>query len=455
MATNQATVKTKPISQLIALMACLVLCTISATVLVKESSAQAPNSLTYTFDFPEPALSIQHLGNQDYTRISMPGGISLSADIGGPTFPVSFVKLAVPPLTTIDHITVTGRTVPVNTTYNLLATPIIPYQQEMPIGSAPPTELSFNESLYQRSTPYPPNSFDGNFSLGYCRGYTIVSFALTPVQYIPSQGRLQYTPQLTVTLSLRPAAMNRFFRNLAADEDYVSELVSNPDVIASYRSAPFTPTEYPGGLCSPNEWHPYVIITTTQNGLDDWPTNAVTPYNWDSLMNAHIQLCPSEVTVEDINACADYYNATSLFNDTQAHIREFCKDAYEDWRTQYVLIGGDGEWIPARLMAYDGEYDVDADLYWSNLDNTFNADQDNLWGEAGDSGFDLYSELFIGRLTCDTPQDVSNWMTKSFRYANETDPNILDNAAFYAGSLGMPGATIPSTTARSRERTTG
>jgi len=76
---------------------------------------------------------------------------------------------------------------------------------------------------------------------------------------------------------------------------------------------------------------------------------------------------------------------------------------------------------------------VDSDIYWSNLDNTFNGDHDSSWGEEGDSGFDLYAELFIGRITCDTLQDVSNWMTKSFYYADATDGDYLENAAFYGG----------------------
>jgi hypothetical protein len=125
-----------------------------------------------------------------------------------------------------------------------------------------------------------------------------------------------------------------------------------------------------------------------------------------------------------------------LFNDQEAHIREFCKDAYEDWGTEYVLIGGDAEWIPARLMDTNYETNIDSDLYWSNLDSTFNEDEDSYWGEAGDGGFDLYAEIFIGRLTCDEPQDASNWMTKSFYYADSIDHEYLDNAAFYGGDTG-------------------
>ena len=88
------------------------------------------------------------------------------------------------------------------------------------------------------------------------------------------------------------------------------------------------------------------------------------------------------------------------------------------------------------MMDYDYESNCETDIYWSNLNKTFNADNDNDWGEEGDLGFDLYSELFIGSLPCDEPQDVSNWMTKSFYYADSVDQDYLDNAAFYGGNTG-------------------
>jgi len=31
------------------------------------------------------------------------------------------------------------------------------------------------------------------------------------------------------------------------------------------------------------------------------------------------------------------------FNDTAAHIRNFIKDAYQNWGIEYVLLGGDGD----------------------------------------------------------------------------------------------------------------
>jgi hypothetical protein len=87
-------------------------------------------------------------------------------------------------------------------------------------------------------------------------------------------------------------------------------------------------------------------------------------------------------------------------------------------------------------MDSGGEYGVDADLYWSNLDLSFNGDHDSQWGEEGDSGFDLYSELAIGRVTCDNPQDVSNWLAKSFYYTDSSDSDYLENMGFYGGNTG-------------------
>ena len=230
--------------------------------------------------------------------------------------------------------------------------------------------------------------------------------------------------------------MNPFFRCTPEDEAWVKSLVCNPEIAVRYVGLPTF--EYPGGLCDPSDQYDYVIITTEQNSLDYWNTSEYTPYNWESLMEKHMTegLSCALVTKQDIDACSDYYNATPLFNDSQAHIREFCRDAYEDWETRYVLIGGDAEYMPARLMDYGYERNVDSDLYWSNLDNTFNADQDT-------SGvkkvmLDLIStrSCFSDEYPVISPQDVSNWLTKSFYYARSTDPDYLENGGFYGGDTG-------------------
>jgi hypothetical protein len=395
--------------------------------------------LTYHFLFKEPTVTLKSYENEVYSNINMPGCIGLGKQAGDPTLPVKFVQLLLPYGTTVDTIEVTGTLEPVQTqAIDLTTQRVFPYQNEVPLGMDIQEEFSMNNELYLSNQLYPAANH-GDYHIGYSHGYTILDMSFSPAQFVPSTGQLYYSPELTLTINLKQIdELNHLFRNNPADAQWVESLVSNPEITSTYLGAPTF--EYPGGLCDPADNYDYVIITTTQNGLDYWDTSSSTPYNWDSLMDFHAAegLSCTVVTAEEIHVCSDYQNTNPLFNDKQAHIREFCKDAYEDWGISYVLIAGDGEtnYIPARDMDSSYENDIDADIYWSNLDNNFNANQNNYWGEEGDLGFDVYSELFLGRLTCDEPQDVSNWMTKSFYYAQSADYDYLDNAAFMTGTMG-------------------
>jgi len=391
--------------------------------------------MVYTFDFQEPTLQTK---SADYTTMTLPGCLTVGKTAGDPAVPIKIITLLLPPNKTVSRINVLGTPVLLNTEdIDLTQKPMFPQQRSVPFGSDEPYEFIMNSNVYTSDAYYPTTRY-ADYAVGYSRGYAILSFSLNPIQYNPVQGSLVYYPKMTVSISLQPQSTpNQFYSKNPADMTYVRSLVSNPEIAQLYETADMPTFEYPGGLCDPSENYDYVIITTTQNGLDYWDTTGSTPYNWESLMDHHAAdgLSCTLVTVEDIDACADY-QGTSPFNDKQAHIREFCKDAYEDWGTRYILIAGDSTPIPARQMHYVYEGNVDADIYWSNLDNDFNNDHDSQWGEAGDSGFDLYSEMYIGRITCDVPQDVSNWLTKSFYYAESTDGDYLDNGGFYGGNTG-------------------
>jgi hypothetical protein len=411
---------------------CIVLIATSLPLMHMSAWGVEPKniSLSYSFVFDEPIMHKTSVDASEYTVVHMSGCLAMGKNAGAPMLPVKSVKLLLPARTMVSSVTVGGTTVELEG----VDAAVFPYQNPVPFGFDP-EPFQFNSAVYTSDVLY-PLEISENLQIGYCRGYAILDLTLNPMQYLPSEGRLFFYPEITVTISLEETGMmNPFFRNNPDDKAWVQQLVYNPEVVETYTG--FLPTfEYPGGLCDPSEHYDYVIITTMQNGLYQWQTNETVPYNWWSLIQKHEQddgLRCTIVTIQDITACLDYHSADPLFNDLPAHIREFCKDAYQDWGTQYIFIGGDDEWIPARHMKYEYEMNVDSDLYWSNLDKTFNANHNSLWGEEGDLGFDLYSELFIGRITCDEPQDVSNWMTKSFSYASALEADYLENAAFYGG----------------------
>ncbi|HVQ00884.1 MAG TPA: C25 family cysteine peptidase [Candidatus Thermoplasmatota archaeon] len=397
------------------------------------------HQMNYLIDFKEPTAQVMSCSSGSYATLSMPGCVSMGGQVGDPQIPVKVMQLLLPPKKAISSIEVTGTPVTVLPEINLLDTPIFPQQQPIPFGSSQPQNFIINMTKYSSDAFYPATTYS-DYTVGYSHGYAILSLNLHPMQYNPTEGTLIYYPEMSITINLKDdTQVNRLYRNNPDDMSYVQTLVSNPDVALYYPQANLPVADYPGGLCDPSDHYDYVIVTTTENGLDHWDIGGTLVYNWNDLMAEHESegLKCTEVTVQDINACTDYWNTSygNLFNDTQAHVREFCRDAYSDWGTTYVLFAGDADShaLPPRLMDSGAEYGVDADLYWSNLDNSFNANHNSQWGEEGDSGFDLYSELAIGRLTCERPQDVSNWLTKSFYYASSSDSDYLDNAAFYGG----------------------
>ena len=420
----------------------LVLLLISSSFLdtslsLENEQSNQEKTLTFNIDFEQPKFNNIFLNGQRYTKVSLKNCL-LFSEPGDPSLPIYPVKILLPPNCEITKIEVIYK-LKKEIDYDVKDKPIMPQQEPVKIGFNEKNNFKINDNAYRSSKPV-KNRLYSSTKISSCRGYDILSLSLHPVNYIPGKSKIFYYPQLKIIISYKKVnKTNIFFRNSFDDEQWVKTLVINPEQTESYSNLDIPLFEYTGGLCNKSEDYDYVIITTTHNNLDNWTTNTTLPYNWTSLMTKHTVddgFNCTIVTVQDILNCSDYWNDTALFNDTPAKIREFCKDAYLDWNTNYILIGGDDEWIPAREMDYAYESDVDSDIYWSHLDNTFNNDQDDRWGEEGDSGFDLYAELFIGRIPCDEPQDVSNWLNKSFYYSDSEDIGYLDNAGFYGGDTG-------------------
>ncbi|MFH1101205.1 MAG: CARDB domain-containing protein [Methanobacteriota archaeon] len=401
--------------------------------------------LEYTFLFSEPAFGQIQTELGVFTRVSMPGAFSVGNEPGTPLYLTRPIQLLLPQGTTVSSIEVEStENIQIDTAAKGIdlkhEQPIEPYQPEVPIGEKS-SNFIMDQNAYLSNQPVPGNMYE-SLGVAYCRGYTILTFEVHPTVYIPAEGTLSYYPEVTVRVNLEnTGGIHSLYRpGNQIDRQWVQSLVMNPEVADTYDASPVAGERgYPGGLCDPSDnggrGYDYVIIVRAS--LYDFTGT----YTWNDLISrkAAQGLDATKVKVEDITSNRAYWNTDALFNDTSAKIREFCKDAYQDWGASYVLVAGDQDGsaaIQRRLMDYDYESDCESDLYWSNLDNTFNADHDNDWGERYDTGFDLYSELFIGSIPCDVGLDISNWLTKSFYYEDHWEEEYLDNAAFFGGDSG-------------------
>lgn len=132
----------------------------------------------------------------------------------------------------------------------------------------------------------------------------------------------------------------------------------------------------------------------------------------------------------------------SVGTDRQEDIKYYIKDAIETWGITYVLLVGGGiknhEQIPVReAWVASGNYERSfpsdlyyADIYDANMNfSTWDNDSDGKYAEFPDDNLsvDLYPDVYLGRLPCNTTKDVEVVVSKiiSFMRTNEVTNRIL------------------------------
>ncbi len=117
-------------------------------------------------------------------------------------------------------------------------------------------------------------------------------------------------------------------------------------------------------------------------------------------------------------------------SDEAERVRNFIRDAYEHWGTVYVLLGGDGTVVPLRYAwtnHYGGE-SIPADIYFANLEGTWNENGNNIFGEWGNSpdnpgdGVTFFQQVMVGRLPVRTETEAIDCIDKIIAYTTTPAP---------------------------------
>jgi hypothetical protein len=108
--------------------------------------------------------------------------------------------------------------------------------------------------------------------------------------------------------------------------------------------------------------------------------------------------------------------------DTQEKIRNFLKaKKTEHSELEYVLLGGDTEVVPHRgaygqATGFPEDFNIPCDLYFSDLDGTWDADGDSIFGEVPSDNIDMHPDLFVGRAPVNTSAEADNFVGKVLKY---------------------------------------
>lgn len=248
-------------------------------------------------------------------------------------------------------------------------------------------------------------------------GHRIAYFRVYPVTIQPLSGRIHWSERIRLEVETAPIAGADPFAipNLKRDGatlERLAEWVSNPEGLDAYASARTTPPL--GSRLDPDNY-PYLIVTS--------PAMAEA-YQSLALYESSRGLRARIMTIDEIEGL---YPG----RDSAERLRNFVIDAYNNWNTRYLMLGGDSNVIPVRNLYVDAGGTIDAfpgDCYYEALDGNWNADGDDLWGEPGEE--DFIGELAAGRVTAANPNELANWMRKNSMYVEQPVLSEIQKALF-------------------------
>ena len=423
-----------------------------------EDTNNIEDDLIFTYSFNNPIIEEISIDGNTFNRVLLEDYSNFETP-GMPCLPVNGVKILLPRGSSLNDVII----IPGDSTVFHLDSLIEPSQMPIPLidyNNYQFSDLSIDEEIfdyleydsdnfleftepdekiYGSSENY-PGYFYNIVGEQKSRGYNILVLNLFPVQYNPSENKLICYNSFEVTVQTEKTDfVEPFFRGISKDESHIMNIVENPLTINSYNDdISIDASSSTIGVLDESEIFEYVIITSERLQDYDGENNFhdLCNYRSNNGLNAKI------VTVEEINSG---YSGEDL----QEKIRNFIKYAYNNWNTEYILLGGDTDIVPARRVRVASHYDgnhaaggsiinyMPSDLYYSCLDGNFNGDGDDDWGEGCDN-VDLIAEVYIGRASVGDETEVSNFVKKTLGYENSED-DYLKKALWVGEFLGFGG----------------
>jgi len=158
-----------------------------------------------------------------------------------------------------------------------------------------------------------------------------------------------------------------------------------------------------GWYAPPAEFESLVyVIVTGRDLVDAWKPFA----EWKCRKGIPADV----VAMEDILA-----NSLYRGNDPAETLRNFLIDLYWKWGLNWVLLAGDVNLVPTRMVETRENQFQASDLYFAALDGSWNTDHDAKFGENMDRT-DLVEELFVGRVPVETEAETEAFLTKFENY---------------------------------------
>jgi len=358
-------------------------------------------TMTQTFTFSPQEVRFSKANGYDVPDLR--GYVSTSAP-GEPIIPQALVTFVVPSNATVTNVEVVrSEKVELPGTYNLH-----PAQTPRPLSAR--TEPEFvgpDDGIYGSSSACPGRLVEFGYT-GTKTGYRLCGVSTFPLQYAPATGKVTLFTSLTLRVTYEEdsyAATPLSRKQIAVAAAELRSFVANASDIVKF-APPLRETD-------PNDAE-YVIITadsyvSTLQPLADWLSRK----GYNTVFK----------TVSWITGAYPGY-------DNQAKIRNFIIDYYTNHGTMWVLLAGAHSVIPARRgrsVINDETGDIPADLYYSDLQWSWDGNGNHVYGEAADT-VDFYADVYVGRAPIASAANAQTLVNKVFGYEKAPNAGFIKKA---------------------------
>ncbi|HEX2957469.1 MAG TPA: C25 family cysteine peptidase, partial [Chitinispirillaceae bacterium] len=362
-------------------------------VMVEVTNPAGTESIKLTYTLPEADIKStgSRLENTELYEVSV-GNTFQKGNEGEPVLPVIPVQVIIPAGHSFDKVVI------LDSKSNKLSGSHRIRHGQANIPLIPGVRQKVAEpkaDIYSSDNVYPPSIVE-MIGIQYKKGVAIAFLQLHPVAYQPKSGKISVCSSISFELKLKAATSEARLKPNPKDLNPATLQVENPEAIDTYNQGSITPQDEsvsPLGICDPSQSFRYVVVTA-----DSFFT-ATTDYTIRDLVAQKQSRGISATIVTTENVFANYTGV-----DNAERLRNFIIDAYTNWETEYVLLGGDINIIPMRKLYCNASGEVDdipSDLYYQCLDGNYNSDNDSHWGETtdgpGGTDVDLMAEVYIGR----------------------------------------------------------
>ncbi len=366
-----------------------------ATALLAVIALASPalaGELHVSLDLSPDQVAIESFDGHD--AVTIPGGVISTGEglPGLPGIPLSYLLPQGTSLTAVE--VVSSETVTLPGSYDLAPANYIPV-------SDPATALTASGPVWTADEPFPAEPVTAVHT-GSKTGFRVGGFTLMPLSYRPLSGRLSMMTSVDLVLRYEadPEApvLTLTDAQVAMAESGLENIVRNPEMLGEW-----APALRDGGT----DWSHWVVIADP---------------DFETMLQPLVDHRQTTVgSAEFVSTDWIYSNYTGY--DGAEKIRNYLIDGYENHGLIYALIVGDyGETTRISMLNVSGNTLASVtDLYYSDLDGTWDLDGDRRYGENSD-GIDYYSDIYVGRFSTDVSSRLQTMIDRTIDYETAPTP---------------------------------